>query len=194
MNISNAISYRDFERAVAGYRVKLHGDKCHPVELLRIPSLARTYLALVSINDGWPPTQDEFANMMDRVSNVSIDRAGLDARVRRAYMSFVVQHHFALVCKQRFTDVAWDPYLDMACGVDVVVSVKESKFGFGLACGTNRADEFKRAKAHRYKAPGFPVRHIYIREDEHPVGQFWLYNPKRSGELSDFVYNGLYCH
>ena len=193
MKFTNDITVSDFEAIIEPYRVDAPSVMDLRVENARLPSMVITYLDLVRKNGGRPPTFHDFVSLMCTRTLQELNPTALAARLRRAYVSLICQHHFGIVCCTRFTRVEWDEKLDMRHGVDIVVTTEGGRYGFDLAMWTERSQSFRKRKKQDHRSADFPVRFIGITA-RYQVGPFWLFDPRRSGELSNWVYQAAYGH
>lgn len=177
--------WQQLEHWVAPYRLT-PGPRDQDVETRRFPSMIRTYRHLVRF--GWmPPTQDEYADRVERLVRASRDGSGarpdgaaVRARAGRAYISLVVQHHAHLVLLAHYGVSIWDDDLDMHYGVDLV-TIGDGAVAVGLAlmAPTRRSLEAaERKQHHRYDDLPFTIRSLAVEPHGYTAGPFWLYDPE----------------
>lgn len=147
------------------------------------------YQVLRRLSDPLAPTQDVFtAAVMSQIPMVKeSEEEAIRARIYRTYTAMVQQHHFELVLRERFDDVAWDLELDKQHGIDLVVTSNGNRYGFNVSVNTERSGFYKSRKTKHYDTPPFPVLDVYIQPWDYVVGRFWLYNPANVDEVQAFI-------
>jgi hypothetical protein len=117
------------------------------------------------------------AELSSVVSSESL-KAGLEARAKRAYPSFVRDIHLDALLREKGLQVSYDQEVDIVGGVDHKVTYEGETFHVHGYVGTNRGRFGRRVKNRRHKFRGV---HIDMALDlgartTKKVGDFFLYS------------------
>lgn len=166
------ITIGELEEVLKGYKISKPRFTSKEVENKSLPSMLSIFRNL--IEDGVPPTQEEFINAFKK-QNPDLKMRGIISRLKRAYLSFTREYHLGFLLKQHFDDVVYDEKLDIA-GVDYVITYKNIKFNIHAFVDTNNGRYWRNIKNKRHKFSG---EHIDLPIDlakGKRVGKFILYN------------------
>jgi hypothetical protein len=175
------------EAALTVYRLTFPKVRDPRVEWAAFPSMIGIYWEMVDANiRGLPPAQSDFGKAVaTRLPQLRGD--AVKARAHRAYPAFVRQHHFELILRETFPLVLRGHALDLA-GLDFLIIDGGAAYGLAFSVDTALAHEWVQRKQHRHVSlSDIPILELYVDEDRHRVGPFWLHHPDQIEEVNAFI-------
>jgi hypothetical protein len=180
------LSSREIEKQIENYKLDFPQVRDERIEWnTKLPMFVATFNKLIQ-EKGVVPSQDNFvkryfednsAELSSVISSESL-KAGLEARARRAYPSFVRDIHLDALLRERGLQVSYDQETDIVGGVDHKITYKGETFHVHGYVGTNRGRFGRKVKNRRHKFLGV---HIDMALDlsaktTKKVGNFLLYS------------------
>jgi hypothetical protein len=181
--LASRLSASAVEVVLATYPLRIPVVQDPVAEEAIFPSMTALFADLCYHEGGYPPRQNTFVEVFAvRFASTTPDLfsesrwPGTQARVERAYPSFVRELHLAFMLDELGLTCLRDPDADQRHGLDIVVLHGNIAVSLATYIGTNRARAYRAQKLRRH-----PSRFIVLdvpldRTAAHQVGNFLLYS------------------
>jgi hypothetical protein len=154
------------------------------VENVPFPNCIKQYQIMMT--ETVPPVASEYIGVVvhDTLrTSGKWSRLDLEARAASFYQSFVRQHHAQVALSMKYQNALWDVELDLYHNIDLIVPNNGRVVGLALGLDTKRAMWWRLKKEQRHpRLAVFPTKELLANQDEHRVGEFWLFHPDRLTE------------
>jgi len=183
----------DIEKQIEKYTLSFNRVRDKKIEWgTPLPMFVKTFNELIS-KTGIVPSQDEFVERyfgenIEELKNIIADdglKIGLEARIRRAYPSFVRDLHFYSLLREHGLNATRSEITDIEGGVDHIIEYRGTRFFIHCYVATTRGRYGRKIKNTRHRFEG---KHIDLPlelggSDTRVCGQFFLYSEKHIHRL-----------
>jgi hypothetical protein len=171
----------DLEKLLSTYVITRSRIRDEDSENKSLPQMLDTFHELIV--EDVPPPEKVFVDVFFMKFR-DLRKAGITSRLKRAYLSYIREHHLGFLLKKYFGVVLYDKALDLS-GIDYVIMYKEHTFYLHAYVNTRASRYWREIKNGRHDFFG---THIDLPLDlarAKRVGKFLLYKDSDIEELKE---------